>query len=209
MITDTFKSSLIFVLYNFKFTLIMKHSTFYPYNWSHPYIWCHPSFLKSDLEEGAIKELILKNNHLLELGVAEMHLNLKKLTVIDNTGMEHPILDFKGQTHLKIKGIGSGHFLRSKSIVNLKPNTYNVFRFYLRDSGNQFTYRDNFIEAANKFEYIDFEIENGLSIEDNQASEMKIWFELATFDFSRHFKPLVDWLKKTKITRPQISSYIN
>ncbi len=136
----------------------MKHSTFYPY------IWCHPFFFKADFEERTIKELILKNRHLLELGVAEMHLNLTKLSLIDNTGAEHPFLDFKGQAHLKIKGIGSGHFLRSKNTVNLKPNTYSVFRFYLNNSGNQFTYTDNFKEPANKFKYIDFEIENGLAM---------------------------------------------
>lgn len=186
----------------------MKRKTFYPNIWSTT-PFAMNVLAHQDHEGRTIKELILKNTSIIELGVSEMELNIKKLAALDAEGKEYRVIDFPGQNSVKIKGIGSGHFLRSKSVVKLQPNTYTTLRFYIGNKNNQFIYNDGTVERVNKVDFLDFEIENGLIIKDNEATEVKIWFELAPFEFSRHFKHLLERFKKPKQAKPKLSNCIS
>ncbi len=148
-----------------------------------------------DLEGRPIKELILKNDCADALEVSEMHLNITKFSAFDDQGKEHYIIDFPGQNAVQIKGMGSGHFIRSSSVVALAPGTYTTLRYYLGNENNLFTYKDGEQEAANDFDFLDFEIQNNLTLEGGEAAEVKLWFDFAPYQFSRHFKPIKEWLK--------------
>ena len=154
--------------------------------------------------ERAVKELILKNSITNELGVSEMNLNIKKFAAIDKEGNEHHILDFQGQNSVAIKGIGSGHFyfLRSDRMVPLRPGTYETLRLYVGKRNNKFIYSDGVVGKANDFDYLDFRIEKPLVIGKNDKDVIKLWFDLAPYQFSRHFRPLTDWLKRKKEQLP-------
>ncbi|MCF7560150.1 hypothetical protein L3X39_05825 [Sabulilitoribacter multivorans] len=184
----------------------MKQRTFYPNIWSYsPYAM--NLLAQLDYEGRNIKELILKNSEIKECGVSQMDLNIKKITAIDTSGNEHKIVDLQSKTSTPIKGMRSGYFLRTKGIVNLQPNTYTTIRFYL-GKNNQFTYSDGEVETSSSGDFLDFDIENGLIIKNNKGTEMKIWFELAPFEFSRYFKPVLEWFKKPKLSKPKLSNCI-
>ena len=68
-----------------------------------------------------IKDLVLKNTMVTKQGVSEMTLNITKLSATDKAGKEHFIEDFPSLANLTIKGLHTGHFLRSKSVLELNP----------------------------------------------------------------------------------------
>ncbi|MEZ4810395.1 MAG: hypothetical protein R2819_08550 [Allomuricauda sp.] len=139
-----------------------------------------------------IKELILKNEAATALKVSEMQLNIVWFSAVDAEGNEHHIANFPGQNSVTFRGISSGHFLRSRSVVSLPEGNYTALRFYLANNGNRFTYRDGVEESANDFDRLEFTIENGLHIEGNEAPEVKLWFDFAPFQWNRRLKPLMD-----------------
>jgi hypothetical protein len=140
-----------------------------------------------------IKELILSNSLADEFRVSEMHINITKFSAIDSKGIEHYIKDFPGQLAVQLKGMGSGHFIKSSSVVSLEPGSYTTLRYYLDSSNNRFIYSDGVEEAAIDLDFLDFKIENGLTIDGGEAAEVKLWFDFTPYQFSRHFKPLKDW----------------
>jgi len=183
----------------------MKKMNFYPTIWSTaPYApnvmaeWYGP--------QGKGKELILKNEAAESLKVSEMSLNITKFAAIDEQGNEHFIMDFPGQNPVSIKGIASGSFLRSKNVLSLPNGNYVSFRFYLAGWGNQFIYQDGVEESANRFDRLDFNIENGFQVEGDQALEVKLWFDFAPYQWKRHFKPLTDLFNRSKSERPRLAN---
>lgn len=172
----------------------MKRTTFNTSIWltmPHSILWA----AQTDLEGRRIKELILNNDCADALRVSEMNLNITKFSAFDNQGKEHYIMDFPGQSSVQIKGMGSGHFIRSSSVVYLTPGTYTTLRYYLTNENNRFTYSDGDIETANDFDYLDFRIQNGLTLEGGEATEVKLWFDFAPYGFSRHYNPIKEWFK--------------
>ncbi|WP_242083922.1 hypothetical protein [Aestuariivivens sediminis] len=183
----------------------MKRANFHPYIWAFSPI---TSYVLANLEEDEreIKELILKNTRHYNLGVSEMHLNVTKLTAIDSSGIEHFILDFPNQMTLNIKGIGYGHFYKLKKISSLPSNTYTHFRFYLGSTGNTFHFKDGAVENKNACNYLDFEIENKVTLNGGNPSEAKIWFDMVPYEFKRHFKWFTEWLHRFKNLKSSIQN---
>ncbi|MEB8345845.1 hypothetical protein OO010_07295 [Flavobacteriaceae bacterium KMM 6898] len=144
-----------------------------------------------DAEGKRIKDLVLKNSIAAKQGVSEMTLNITKLSVIDKAGKEHFIEDFPSLAMLNIKGLHTGHFVRSKSALELNPGKYTSFRFYLEKAGNSFVYSDRRSEPVSQFDHLDFEIEDGLEIYGDEAREV-----ILRFDFEPYELP--EFLKKTK-----------
>lgn len=151
-------------------------------------------------------ELILKNEAATAHHVSEMSLNITKFSAIDEYGNEHFIIDFPGQNPVTFRGIASGNFIRSKSVLSLPQGKYKAFRFYTAGWGNQFIYRDGVAESANSFNRLDFQIENGFTVEEGNAPEVKLWFDFSPYQWKRHFKPLTDLFIGSKSQKPRLAN---
>lgn len=183
----------------------MKKMNFYPT------IWSTVPFAPNAIgdwyaAERRNKELILKNEAATALRVSEMVLNITKFSAIDEQGHEHFIVDFPGQNPVSLKGISSGSFLRSRSVLSLPKGNYVSLRLYLADWGNQFIYQDGEVESANSFDHLDFAIEGGFQVEDGETLEVKLWFDFAPFQWRRHFKPFTDLFMRSKSPRPRLAN---
>ena len=154
--------------------------------------------------ENEPRELILKNEMARSLDISEMTLNIDKFVAIDENGNEHHILGFESQNSVVLKGMPSGNFLRSSSVLSLPQGNYTALRFYLRGNGNAFTYNDGMEESADRFTSLDFAIENGLQIDHNEDCEVKLWFDFAPFQWTRNFKFLTSLFKKEKNPSPRL-----
>ncbi|MFT4832578.1 MAG: hypothetical protein ACI815_002234 [Psychroserpens sp.] len=168
----------------------MTKTKFYPSIWQTiPYSF--DVIDQWDAEGKRIKDLVLKSNIASKQGVSEMTLNINKLSAIDKNGKEHFIEDFPTRAMLAIKGLHTGHFIRSSSAIQLNPGEYTSFRFYLDKTGNSFVYSDRRTEPVYRFDRLDFEIENGLEIHGDEAREV-----ILRFDFEPYELP--EFIKKTK-----------
>lgn len=163
-------------------------------------------FAKWDSLGTPTKELILKNEAASSLNVSEMTLNISSFVAIDSEGNEHQIKDFDGQNSVVFKGIPSGSFLRSKSVLTLPKGNYTALRFYLKENGNTFTYRDGMEESSDRFSRLDFAIENGLEIDGTEETEVKLWFDFAPFQWMRNFKFFTLLFKKEKQPSPRLAN---
>ncbi|NKI30657.1 hypothetical protein [Croceivirga thetidis] len=181
----------------------MKKQTFYPTIWS-PMPFNFGFLAQGDINGRRIKEVILNNQMVAELGVSEMELNINRFAAFDIHGNEHHILDFPGQSALKIQGMASGNFLRSRKSVNLNSGTYTTFRFYLNKE-NKFTYNDGLVEDVFSYDHLDFTIENNLIIDGSQPLELKFWFDFAPFKLSSYFKSITDLFRKEGNQRPRLA----
>ncbi|WP_373517653.1 hypothetical protein [Pricia sp.] len=156
----------------------MKETKFYPTIWQTiPFSF---DLYNWDSKGKCIKDLVLKNTYATEMRVSEMQLNLNRFSAFDSSGKEHFIADFSGQDSLLIKGIHAGHFLRSKGILLLEPGFYTAIRFYF-GTGSCFIYSDRVEEPTEGFEYLDFEIVNGLTIKGDESPEALLRFDFVPF----------------------------
>nr|WP_321414562.1 hypothetical protein [uncultured Allomuricauda sp.] len=183
----------------------MKKNMFYPTIWSTaPYATSVLADWYGSESKGA--ELILSNEAATAHHVSEMALNITKFSAMDEQGKEHFIIDFPGQNPVPLKGIASGNFIRSKSVLSLPEGTYTALRFYMAEWGNQFVYQDGVTESANSFNRLDFRIEGGFKVEKNKVPEVKLWFDFAPYQWKRHFKPLTDLFMGSKSQRPRLAN---
>lgn len=141
-------------------------------------------FYSWDSEGRSIKDMVLNNKYATDMRVSEMHLNITRFSAFDTTGKEHFIADFPGQDAVSIKGMHAGAFLRSKGVLTLEPGSYTTLRFYLAANGSGVAYSDRVEESVDGFEYLDFEIENGLTIQGNEAPEAILRFDFVPFSES-------------------------
>ena len=82
----------------------------------------------------------------------------------------------------------TGLFLKSKSVLTLKPGNYRAFRFYLGKSGNSIIYSDRLEERADGIKFLDFEIVDGLTIKGEESPEAILRFDFVPFNTSGLFK---------------------
>lgn len=177
----------------------------------YPTIWSTPLYVPTIMEakygvETCGTELILKNEAAMVLKVSEMSLNIIRFSAIDDQGSEHFIIDFPGQNPVSLKGMASGNFIRSRSVVSLPEGRYTTLRFYMAEWGNQFVYEDGMTESANAFKRLDFQIENGFTVEKDKAPEVKLWFDFAPYQWRRHFKPLSDLFMGSKSQKQRLAN---
>lgn len=175
----------------------MKKTEFYPTIWqSIPN--SYDVFGQYDAEGRRIKDLVLKNRDVSEKGVSEMTLNITGLSAFDKKGKEHFIEDFTRQAIVNLKGMHTGLFIRSKSVLRLKAGEYTAIRFYLDSRGNSFGYSDRSSETMNRFNHLDFEIVNGLRIKAKEASHVVLRFDFKPYTLSSYFKSVKQLFKRPK-----------
>ncbi len=175
----------------------MKEIRFYPTIWQ-TIPFSFDMVNQWDAEGRRIKDLVLQNNHASEKGVSEMELHITRLSAFDKKGKEHFIAGFPKNAMLNLKGLHTGLFLRSKSVLELNPGAYTAFRFYLNTTGNSFSYGDRSTEPIYNFDYPDFEIKNGLTIQGDEAREVILRFDFEPFTLASYFKPILELFKKSK-----------
>lgn len=186
----------------------MKRTTFNPTIWSMMSLNLE-STRQLDHNGNRIKELILNSSYAEELGVSEMNLSITRLSAIDNMGNEHSIKNFEESIAVQIKQMGSGHFLKTSSVVSLDPGTYTKLRFHLAPSDNLFINKDGEEVSANKGSYLDFDIQNDFTIYDGEVTEVKLWFNLEPYNISRHFKPLKSLFNALRNPSPKLTNSMN
>ena len=186
-------------MYAYKFVdvfskyFVMKKMNFYPKTWQVVPQLSDRCLL--DSEEKCIKDLVLRNSYATDMKVSEMDLNITKFSAIDTQGQEHFIADFPGQASIPVKGMHTGLFLKSKSVLTLKPGSYSEFRFYLAKTGSRITYSDRVQERADGIKFLDFQIVNGLTIVGEESPEAILRFDFVPFNSIGLFKSLAQFLK--------------
>ncbi len=158
------------------------------------------------VHDKSVKELVLKNAFLESYEVSELDLNITKLAVIDTDGNEQPIIDFPGQNSVKIKGMSSGHFLKSSDIVSWKPGTYSILRVYFDKENMEFIQGDGTVKTVSRFDYFDFTLEKELTLTKSEETEIKLWFDLAPKRGNNLFRLFNDWIKRKKELLPRLAS---
>lgn len=175
----------------------MKETKFYPTIWQTiPYSLYNTG--QWDAKGRQIKDLTLNNKLATEFEVSEMNLTIIKFTAFDINGVEHFITDFSPQTKVSLKGLHTGLFIKSKSVVELPKGTYSSLRFYIEETGNSFTYCDRSSEPISGVNYLDFAIEDGLDISDFEASEIILRFDFEPYTLASYFKPVSMLFKRSK-----------
>ncbi|MDO6602309.1 hypothetical protein [Arenibacter palladensis] len=171
----------------------MKKMNFYPKTWQVVPQLSDRYLL--DSEGKCIKDLVLRNSYAEDMKVSEMNLNITKFSAIDTKGQEHFIADFPGQAAIPIKGMHTGLFLKSKSVLSLETGSYIAFRFYLGKSGSKIIYSDRFEERADGIKFLDFEIVNGLTIAGDESPETILRFDFVPFKSMGLFKTIAQLFK--------------
>ena len=171
----------------------MKKMNFYPKTWQVVPLLSDRYLLDSD--GICIKDLVLRNIYATDMKVSEMDLNITKFSAIDSRGQEHFIADFPGQASIPIKGMHTGLFLKSKSVLSLEPGSYSTFRFYLAKTGSRIIYSDRYQERADGIKFLDFEIVNGLDIVGEESPEAILRFDFAPFKTMGLFKTIAQLFK--------------
>ncbi len=174
----------------------MKKEKFYGNNWQvYPLSF---DMYQYDSKGRYIKDLILNNNYATKMNISEMNLTIIKLSAFDLDGNEHFVTDFKGNNLIKIKGLFGGDFLRSTSVLKLGSGTYNILRFYLGKKGNSFVYSDRSEELVSDFNFLDFNIENGLNIKGNESPEVLLRFDFTPYERINYFKLAFQFFEKSR-----------
>tara|TARA_R110000868_G_scaffold105542_1_gene289880 strand:+ start:203 stop:754 length:552 start_codon:yes stop_codon:yes gene_type:complete len=171
----------------------MKKMNFYPKTWQVVPLLSDRYLL--DSHGKCIKDLVLRNIYATDMKVSEMDLNITEFSAIDTKGQEHYIADFPGQVAIPIKGMHTGLFLKSKSVLSLEPGSYSAFRFYLGKSGSKIIYYDRYQERADGIKFLDFEILNGLTIAGEESPEAILRFDFVPFKTMGIFKSIAQLFK--------------
>ena len=154
-----------------------------------------------------IKDLILSNTYASENGVSKMKLNIDKFSALDVLGNEHFISDFKGANAVDFEGLHTGLYVRTRSILRLPLGIYASFRFYLGKQGNQFTFSDRSVQSIHHMDYLEFKIENGLTLNGAEAEKAILRFDFEPYSFKSYFKPLFQFFKGDKIQKTKWATH--
>lgn len=175
----------------------MKKVKFNPTRWQ-TYPYSLDMMNQLDAEGRTVKDLVMQNRYASKKGISEMIVNIDKLAAVDSNGKEHFIANFSGQKEINLKGIHAGWFIRSKSVMKLNPGEYHVLRFYLHKKGNSFSYSDRSWEPVYRFTHLDFEIQDGLKISDDEASQVILRFDFEPYRMNSYFKSIQQFFEGSK-----------
>ncbi|MEJ1222751.1 hypothetical protein [Sediminicola sp. 1XM1-17] len=174
----------------------MKKVKFYPTIWQTvPYSF--DVLGQWETEGKQQKDLVLQSIQATKMGISEMNLNIGSISAIDKDGQEHKIENFPPRV-LQIKGLHTGHFLRSKSMLQLPAGEYTAFRFYLAKTGNSFVLSNKSVKPTSRFEFLDFQIEGGLEIRGIEIPEVILRFDFQPYDLPVVFKKIAQFASNTK-----------
>ena len=152
-----------------------------------------------------VKEIILNNALLQNYRVSELHLNLTQLFVVDAQGNEHAVVDFPGQNSVTIKGMSTGHFLKSANTVSLHSGIYTSLRLYFEKNTTKFKHNDGSVESVSNLDYLDFTMEKELRLSKGEQTAIKLWFNLAPIKAKSPFSSFSGWIKKKKRQLPRLA----
>lgn len=168
----------------------MKNTKFYPSIWQ-----TLPNSLDMaahwETEHKYSLDLKLNNTQADQLKVAEMSLNINGFAIIDQQGNEHKVNEFTQQPRLQLKGLHTGLFIKTKQAVSLPAGNYSSLRFYLKPWDNRYILNDFTTKEIFDVNYIDFEIEGGMSIKANRSVQLKLRFNFKSYSLLG----LSRWLK--------------
>ncbi len=178
----------------------MKNLKLYPTIWqSIPYSL--DTLDQWDENGKRIKDLVLTNTYASDNGVSKMNLNIEKFSALDTNGTEHFISDFKGNDGIAFEGLHTGLFVKTRSVLSLQPGSYSSFRFYLGNRGNMFTFSDRSTQSIHHVDYLEFKIENGLTLNGAEAEKAILRFDFEPYSFKSYFKSLFQFFKGDKIQK--------
>lgn len=185
---------------------LMKNLKLYPTIWqSIPYSL--DTLDQWDENGKRIKDLVLSNTYASENGVSQMNLNIEKFSALDTNGTEHFISDFKGNNGIAFEGLHTGLFVKTRSVLSLQPGSYSSFRFYLGNRGNTFTFSDRSSQAIHHLEYLEFTIENGLTLTGNEAEKVILRFDFEPYTLKSYVKQLLQLFKGEKIWKTKWATH--
>lgn len=174
----------------------MKNSPFYSnYIVSHPFT---TSSFQIDSEGRKVVDLVLNNEFATDMQVSQMDLSILKLSAFDENGMEHTITNFLHGTHVTLHSLSQGQSLRSRSLVSLQCGVYRKLRFYIKDADSFFTYSDASKETPAGFGYLDFEINNGLTITGAESPIAVLRFDFVPFKSNTFVSRLANVFRSPK-----------
>ncbi|MFX0555495.1 hypothetical protein ACOCEA_01780 [Maribacter sp. CXY002] len=183
----------------------MKELKFYPTIWQ-TVPFSLDMMDQWDVDGKRIKDLILKNKYASEKGVSQMNVNVIKFSAIDKKGNEHIITDFSGNESMQLKGMHTGLFIKTKSVLKLDSGSYSTFRFYLSSKGNEFIYDDRSKEPLYRFDHLDFEIVNGLELSGDESKQVLLRFDFEPFSLLSYLKPFQKFLQGIKFKKMKWAS---
>ncbi|MFC4096080.1 hypothetical protein [Euzebyella saccharophila] len=174
----------------------MKNSPFYAnYIVSQPFT---TSSFQIDGEGRKVVDLVLSNEFATDMQVSQMDLSILKLSAFDEVGKEHTITNFLHGTHVTLHSLSQGQSLRSRSLVSLRCGVYSKLRFYIKDADSFFTYSDASKETPAGFGYLDFEINNGLTITGAVSPIAVLRFDFVPFKSNTFVPRLANVLRSPK-----------
>lgn len=137
--------------------------------------------LRWDLGAKPKKELTLTYNSSVSSEVAEMTLKINRMSVISSTGEEFPCADFNNQ-RMQLGSYTRANSLKLKDSVALKPGYYQTVRFYISEESSE-TFRNRVTQKINGRDYVDFEIQDGLSVTAGELVNFQLSFKFPGFSF--------------------------
>ena len=152
------------------------------------------------------KELVLNNSKAKEIGVTKMMLNVTKFSAFDRYGNEHIQADIQKQLELNSKGIDTEFFINIECMLKLPKGTYTSLRFYLAKTGNSFKFNNGRKEDIAHLDYLDFEIWDGLKLENNEEFPIRMRFDFEPFSLKKYIFSLKNIFTGSK---PQEGKLIN
>lgn len=158
--------------------------------WANSTIVYGTPFARLDGEGKEKKELVLSNAQLMGSKIAALELSVKKLTAIRETGEEQVVTNFLGQLNMKIGGMHSGRFLKSRSLLALEPGQYEKLRFYVEPLESTYVNWEGIKVQYEAQEYLEFDIQDGLSLSGDEFPEVVLWFDLVPFRLFSKLKNL-------------------
>ena len=168
----------------------MKNTKFYPSIWQ---TFPNSLDLAAHWESQAARtlNLSLTQKEIEPLKVVEMSLNISGFALIDDHGQATTIESFQQQTPLQLKGQHTGLFIKTREAVALPAAYFTKVRFYLKAWGNSFILNDYTKKEVFDTPYLDFEIQGGYRVTNQQAQELRLQFNFSAYSFLG----ITRWLK--------------
>ncbi len=151
------------------------------------------------------REIILVSKLADENGISEMTVNLDRFSAIDESGSEYFIKDFSGQMAVQFPPMETGKNIRTKSILQIPQGMYTKLRFYLKPDDNVFTYRDRSKEIVFGYNFLEFDIKEGMKLDSAEESEVLIRFDFPKYQESALTHSIRRFFRKMNQTRSKLT----
>ena len=128
------------------------------------------------------KEVVLRNQMIVERGIAKMNLGIQKMTIVNEAGEEITLKEFQNKLRLTVTGLTSGRNFRTNSVKYLEPGVYTKMRFYVDPIDSTYILANRNVISM-KESVIEFGLDLPLFVRAEGVSEAILRFDLAGFEF--------------------------